>query len=232
MDYTVYSADGEVIDGETHAATSERVQSRCINIVKLAVEPQHQRVEFYFRLRESQASRAEQRYAVVNVQPWETPVQSAIKTVYQWAESNSYEIVTDHDSMATFNIIGEPASATVPGSKAMISASRDLLNEPREHTVTVANSRAAVGLLTTIGGGDQSIAITGRKSKSGVENVELTIQIGDGPIDITPTVDTAPAWNQLAKRYQSLPTAEDQANPHETEPVEEDSGGFLSKFKR
>lgn len=231
MDHTIYSADGVVIDGETQPAMTERVKSRCISIVRLAVEPQHQRVEFYFRVRETQASRAEQRYAVVNVHPWETPVESAIKTVYQWAETNSYEIVTDPDSMATFNTIAEPDTATVPGSNTMVCACRDLLNDLREHSVTVPTSKAAVGLLSTLGGGEQSIAIADRDSDTGVENVELTIQIGDGPTDITPAVGTVSAWNQLANQYPSLPAVENHNDANESASTGED-GGFLSKFKR
>lgn len=210
----IYNSQGERL-GNGPAPDSGRIEDFFFDGVRLYLDMTDEpEVVLFFRARDSEASRAEQYYAVYQTDT-STGLFERLERDLRAEIEDEREMVLETASEDAQLISLLTAETEVPGTADQHGAISSLLAEQTPIRLQVATESAAVGLLRRyIGSPAEEFAIVDDTTTESVANCELAIEPG-GESDLAPLGESVDRFEEQLRR-----TTANAARPRTTDPGE------------
>jgi hypothetical protein len=210
----IYNSQGERL-GDGPASNSGRVEDFFFDGVRLYLDMSDEpEIVLFFRARDSEASRAEQYYAIYQTDT-STGLFERLERDLRAEIEDEREMLLETESDDTQLVSLLTAETAVPGTDDQHGAISSLLAEQTPLRLRVTTESAAFGLLRRyIGSPTEEFAIVDDTTTDSVTDCGLAIEPG-GDTELEPLGESADQFEEQLRR-----TTANAARPRTTEPVE------------
>jgi hypothetical protein len=210
----IYTSQGDRLD-DGPAPDSGRVEDFFFDGVRLYLDMSGDpEVVLFFRARDSEASRAEQYYAIYQTDT-STGLFERLERDLRAAVEDEQEMVLETESDDTQLVSLLTTDTAVPGTDDQHGAISSLLAEQTHLQLRVKTEAAAFGLFRRyVGSPAEKFAIVDDTTAESVADCDVAIEPG-GDTDLEPLGESADRFEEQLRR-----TTANAARPRTTEPVE------------